>query len=314
MATVPPLPAARRSWKYLSPKDLRKFRNLLFAARIIVEGAYSGRHKSPYKGSAAEFIDYREYYPGDEIRTIDWKAYARTDRYFVKLFERETDMNCYLLVDRSGSMGYGGPTYKRFLPDPGVSKLEYACYLAAALSYLLVQQGDRVGLTLFDDTINTHVPPGGSFSHLYTILNALEQQRPGKTTSVGRVLRDAYGLYKRRGLLIVISDLLDDPESIFRALNMYRHRNFEVILFHVMHEYEIKLPPIESINFIDSETGDTLTSRAGDIRVAYDEEIKQFFHTMSSYARARNIDYNFVNTSTPYSEVLQKYLLRRGSL
>ena len=324
MAQPPPLPvkataprearSGAREWKYLSPDELRSLKNLLFAARMIVEGAYAGRHKSPYKGSAAEFVDYREYYPGDEIRSIDWKAYARTDRYFVKLFERETDLNCHILVDRSASMGYGGKEFNAFFPTKELSKLEYASYLAAALAYVMIKQGDRVSLTLFDEKVNAHVAPGSTFPHLYSILNMLEKQRPGRKTSVAQVLRDAYALHRRRGLLVLVSDLLDEPESTFQALDMYRHRRFEIILFHVLHRYEIELPPLDSVNFIDAETGETVTSRPADIAEAYRKQLGAFINVMASSARARNIDYNLVNTATPYHDVLQKYLLRRSTL
>src|SRR5206468_1362616 len=171
----PPLPGRRREWTYLRPKDLKALNNLLFAARIIVEGVHSGRHKSPYRGSSPEFVDYREYNPGDEIRTIDWKAYARTDRYFIKLFEKETDMNCYVLVDKSASMSYGGQAYRNLLPAQDVSKLDYAYYLTAALAYLMVQQGDKVSVSLFDTRLAQHIRPGGTFPHLYEILHTLER-------------------------------------------------------------------------------------------------------------------------------------------
>ncbi len=324
MQQPPPLPPSAAAkgtvragapvWKYLSPEDLRGLKNLFFAARVIVEGAYAGRHRSPYKGSAAEFVDYREYYPGDEIRSIDWKAYARTDRYFVKLFERETDMNCHVLMDRSASMGYGGKEFNAFFPTNELSKLEYGCFLAAALAYLMIKQGDRVSLTLFDERVNAHVPSGSTFPHLYSILNTLENLRSGRKTSVARVLRDTFTLHRRRGLLVIISDLLDDPVEIFQALDMYRHRKFEIILFHVLHKYEVDLPPLDSVNFIDSETGETVTSRPADIARSYQKQLGAFINTMSASARARNIDYNFVNTATPYSDVLEKYLLRRNTL
>jgi uncharacterized protein (DUF58 family) len=310
-----PAPTRRQSddWKYLSPQDLRNLKNLLFAARVIVEGAYTGRHKSPYRGRSAEFVDYREYEPGDEIRGIDWKAYARTDRYFVKLFEKETDMNCYVLVDRSASMGYGGKAYNSVFPTQELSKLEYASYLAAALLFLIIKQGDRASLTLFDEKVATHVPTGGTFAHLYTLLNHLEKQRPGKETSVSNVLRESFGLFKRRGLLIVLSDFLDDPVATFNALNMYRHRNFEIVLFHILHKYEYELPPLQSTNFIDSESGDMITTSPDEIRDSYHEAVKDFVEQMQTMARSRNIEYTLVNTAMPYSAALQKYLLRRGA-
>lgn len=308
------LPTRQTSWKYLSPVELKGLKNLLFAARVIVKGAYAGRHRSPYKGSAAEFVDYREYYPGDEIRSIDWKAFARTDRYVVKLFERETDMACHILLDRSASMGYGGKAFRAFFPTPELSKLEYGSYLAAALAYLLVKQGDRVGLTLFDEQVTAHVPAGSTFPHLYGILNLLENQKPGKKTSVAQALRDVFALHKRRGMLIVISDLLDDPVEMFRALDMFRHRRFEIILFHVLHRYELTLPPLDSVNFVDAENGDIITARPSDIAASYERELRQFLDAIATGARARGIDYNLVNTSTPYSAALQRYLLRRSAV
>jgi uncharacterized protein (DUF58 family) len=314
-ASAPPstkLPA-RTKWKYLEPRELKALKNLLFAARIVVEGIYAGRHKSPYRGSSPEFVDYREYNPGDEIRTIDWKAFARTDRYFIKLFEKETDMNCYLLVDKSASMGYGGQAYKNLLPTSDVSKLDYAFYLTASLSYLMVKQGDKVSLSLFDTKLTKQIPPGGTFPHLYQILHTLERQKAGERTSISRILQEAYPLYKRRGLLIVISDFLDEPEEIFRALDRYRHRRFEIILFHVLHEYEYELPPLDRVKFVDAETGEAIASRPADIRKSYNEEVRRFVQTLRTSARARNIDYHLVTTDTPYSDVLREYLLNRSS-
>ena len=303
-----------KTWKYLNYQDLKGLRHLLFAARTIVEGQYAGRHKSPFRGAAPEFVDYREYSPGDELRTLDWKAFARTDRYFVKLFEKETDMNCYILLDTSGSMSYGGGPTRTVLPEAGLSKLEYACYLGAALTYLMVKQGDKVGMTLFDEDINAHVPPGGTFGHLYTIVSKLERARPGRNTAVSEVLRKCFGLYSRRGLLIIISDMLDEPEAIFKALSMYTHRGFEIIIFHVFHRYEHRLPPLANANFIDAETSELLTCLPADIEQSYNAKIDDYIQTYRSLSRARGIDYNFINTETPYSAALEKYLLRRRSL
>lgn len=301
-----------RRWKYLSPRELRGLKNLLFTARVVVEGAYAGRHTSPYKGSSSEFVDYREYHPGDEIRSIDWKAYARSDRPFIKLFEKETDMNGYLLVDGSASMGFGGPDYRRYLPDPGPSKLEYACCLAASLAYLMVKQGDKVGLTLFDERITDHRPPGGTFPHLYNLLNALEARKAGRRTSVARALREAYALHRRRGLLMVISDFLDEPRDIFQALSLYTHRGFEIILFHVVHRHEWDLPALDSVEFVDAESGESITAAPRDLAAAYRKKMEDFVATLAGMARARNIDYRFTHTATPYSAVLRRYLLRRA--
>lgn len=316
----PPLPAraAGPSWKYLRPRDLKALKNLLFAARMIVEGVHAGRHKSPYRGSSPEFVDYREYHPGDEIRTIDWKAYARTDRHFIRLFEKETDMSSYLLVDKSASMGYRGPAWRsRWSPPPTrdgeMSKLDYASYLASALAYLMIKQGDKVGLSLFDTRLVRHIRPGGTFPHLYQILNTLEGQTAGDRTAISRILEEAWPRLHRRGLLIVLSDFLDEPAALFRALDRYRHRRFEIILFHILHRYEFELPPVDRVRFVDSETGDVITSSPADIRAGYDAQMRAFIGTLRAGARSRGIDYHFVTTETPYSEVLRSYLLRRNS-
>src|SRR5436190_5477382 len=179
-------------------------------------------------------------------------------------------MNCYILVDRRASMDYGGPAYRELLPSDEVSKLDYACFLTAALTYLMVKQGDKVSLSLFDTRLARHIRPGGTFPHLYEILHALERHKAGDRTALSRILQEAYPLFRRKGLLIVVSDFLDEPEAVFRALDRYRHRQFEIILFHVLHQYEFELPALERVKFVDAETGETIASRPGDIRKSYD--------------------------------------------
>jgi uncharacterized protein (DUF58 family) len=311
----PPLPAGhQRSWKYLQPAELRKFKNLLFATRAIVEGAYAGRHTSPYKGASPEFVNYREYYPGDELRSIDWRAYARTDRYVVKQFQKETDLDCYLLVDKSASMGFGGAAYKAQFGAGDLSKLEYASFLAASLAYMMIKQGDKVGLTLFDRTVTSQLAPHGTFPHLHAMLHNLERTQPGETTSLGRVLKESYPMFRRRGLLVLISDMLDEPAAIFESLNMYVHRRFEIILFHVMHRYEAELPGGGSLLFVDAETRESVKCNPLDVRDAYARNLAAFVATLGGMARARGIEYNLVNTRTPHGEILEKYLLRRNNL
>jgi uncharacterized protein (DUF58 family) len=308
MASKAQAQAAATGQKYLKPEDLLFLKNLFLSARVVMDGAYSGRHKSPHKGYSQEFTDYREYNPGDEIRTIDWKAYARTDRYFIKLFEKETTMTCYLLVDSSASMGFGGQGYERFFGAKDVSKFDYACYLAAAMSYLTVKQGDKVGLTLFDSDVKYHVPAGGTFAHLSRILDQLERNKVGSRTSISQVLRQAFPLFKRRGVLVLISDLLDDPERILTGLDMYRHKNFEVVLFHVLHKHELELPRIPSANFVDSESGHRLTTIPDDIRASYRRHIQEHIETLRSATQARRMDYQLLSTEVPYQVALQEYI------
>ena len=297
--------------KYLRPDDLACIKNLNFASRIVVDGAYWGKHKSPLKGSSQEFTDYREYNPGDEVKSIDWKAYARTDKYVIKLFEKETVMTCYLLVDSSASMGFGGKGYEKYFGNDDISKFDYACYFAAALSYLTIKQGDKVGLTVFDSKIKYHFPAAGTYGHLYKMLSILENNAVGRETSISQALCQVYPLFKRRGILIVISDLMDEPEKLFEALDMYRHRNFEVILFHVMHKHELELPDIPSVNFVDSETRQKLSSVPADIRKEYQHHIGDYIDSIASTARDRSMDYQLISTDTPYAAALQEYMESR---
>ena len=304
----------KKEFRYQDPQTFKGLKNLLFVAKTLVEGQYAGKHKSPFRGSAPEFVDYRGYNPGDELRTIDWKAYARTDRHYIKLFEKETDMNCHLLLDTSASMGFGSKYSQNFSTRLDFSKIEYASYLAAALAYLMVKQGDKVGLTRFSSRIESHVPASGTFSHLYSILDSLEKGPAGRTTSVSEALRKSFGLFKRRGLLIVISDFLDDPDEVFKALNLFIHRRFEIILFQVLHEMELELPSVANANFIDVENGDRITCIPGDIQEGYNQRLGDFLRTMARLSRSRGVDYHLLNTKTPYHRVLQKYLLKRNAV
>lgn len=304
-------PKLRRDWRYFQPRDLRRFKNLLFASRLVVEGLYAGQHRSPYKGRSPEFVDYREYFPGDEIRTIDWKAYARTDRYFVKLFQQETDMNCYVLLDCSASMDYGGRATRKHFPG-AVSKFDYACQLAAALAYLLVKQGDKVSLTTFTDKLGPFLPPGGTFPHLYKVLDTLERQKPAQRTAVAHAVRTAFPLCKRKGLLVVISDLLEDPAELYRALNLYRHRGFAVILLHLLHEHEHRLPPLAHVKFVDAENGDIIRARPADIAAEYEARLGAHLAELAAGARARRIEYQLVTTAAPYSAALERFVHRQG--
>ncbi len=314
---APPLPSGARKakeWKHLNLRQLQGLRNLLFSAREIVEGAYSGRHRSPFKGSSPEFVDYREYYPGDDLRTIDWKAVARTDRLFIRLFEKKTDMNCYLMVDTSASMEYGGKAGAPFLDHKNVSKLDYALCMASALAYLMIKQGDKASLTLFADRIGHHFPPGGTFGHLYGMLNLMELQKAAGRTKVSKALHDAFPICRRKGLLILLSDLAEEDPAFYAALNLYRHRGFEIIIFHILHPHELTLPPQPSVNFVDSESGVTINSHPAEIAESYRQNIRAWIDEMRRGAQSRRIDYHLVNTETPYEAVLNQYLLRRSRL
>jgi uncharacterized protein (DUF58 family) len=288
----------------LRPQDLRQYRNLLFAAKMVVEGFYAGKHRSPYHDFSAEFADYRSYVPGDEIRALDWKAVARTDRLYVKLFRKETDMSGYLLVDKSASMGFAGLE--------GVSKLEYSNYLAASIAYLMLKQGDRPGLAMCDDSLQGYTPPAGTLTHLHGILHRLETSKAKGGTNVSGALRTLFPIAKRRGLVIVLSDLLEEPDALFSVLGMYLHRGFTVVLFHVLTEEELKLPGASTARFTDPEGPDVLSVDADSIRIAYRSELQGWLDTLSGGAKARGIHYHLLSTSSAYHEALRTYLTSRG--
>ncbi len=304
--------------KYLQVADLRRLQNLQFAAKLIVEGFYQGKHRSPFYDFSSEFADYRPYTPGDEIRAIDWRAYARTDRYYIKLFRKETDMNCYLLVDTSNSMTYRGDAggNPRGAPrkDAPVSKLEYASYLAAGLAYLIVQQGDKAGVALGGDKLQAFVPAGGTPQNLQRILVTLERAAPGGPTGLATTLKGLFGTIKRKGLLVVVSDFLDEPDQIFSALSMFTHKGFAILLFQVLTDEEMLLPPLDSALFEDMESSAFVVAEPNAVRVAYQAELQAFLHEMESNAKARRIYYRLATTSQPYHEALEAYLTvrRRG--
>lgn len=296
-------------WQYLQPSDLKRLRNFQFAAKLVVEGFYQGKHRSPYYDFSSEFADYRAYVPGDEIRAIDWHAFARTDRFYIKLYRKETDMNCYLLVDKSNSMGYQGDGPKGVL-----TKLEYASFLAAALSYLMIQQGDKASLALSDNALRTFIPPAGTRQNLQRILSTLEHTAPGGDTRLADTLQTLFGVIKRKGLLIVISDFLDDTDRVFSALSMFAHKGFAVLLFHVLSDAELHLPQVENALFCDVESTATAAVEPDTIRSAYQAEIAAFLQEMNTNAKARRMHYQLASTGEPYHKALEAYLSARTRL
>lgn len=300
-----PAPPPPPSQRFLHPKELKRLQNFQFAAKLVVEGFFQGKHRSPYYDFSSEFADYRPYTPGDEIRAIDWRAFARTDRFYIKLFRKETDMNCVVVVDKSNSMAFRG--------DCPVTKLEYASYLAAALSYLLIKQGDKAGLALCGEKLETYIPPGGTTQALQRILVSLERARPGGTTKLASVLRTLFGIVKRKGLLVVVSDFLDDTDEVFSALNMFAHKGFSVLLFHTLSDDEIQLPATANALFKDSESDMTIAAEPDAIREAYQEEMRAFLADVENKAKARRMNYVLATTNEPFNKALEAFMTsRRG--
>jgi uncharacterized protein (DUF58 family) len=299
------------SYKYLDENALAYLQYLSVTDRGAADGAYAGKHKSVVRGRSQEFTDYREYLPGDDVRSIDWRVYGRTDRYVIKLCEQETLMTCHLLLDSSASMAFGGSWHKEFFGADDISKYDYGCYLAAALSYLLLRQGDAVSLTVFNSAVRHHLPAGSTLSHLHRIARALEDQKVRRETAISHVLRQAFPLLRRRGILVVVSDFLDDCDGMFEALDMYLCRGFEVVLFHVLHRHELELPKLASVNFVDAESGERLTSVPEDVQEAYGRELQAHIDKIQSGAEARKIDYELISTKTFYPVAVRDYLERR---
>ncbi len=307
------------SWMLLDPGELRRLKNLFFAARRMAEGYYAGRHRSRSRGHTVEFADYREYSPGDDITDVDWKAYGRTDRLFVKLFEAQTDMVVYVLLDCSASMGYAGlDAEARSAHAAGsrtagpLSKFDHARYLLAAMAFLLIRQGDKVGLGLFTDRLTAYLAPGGTFRHLHAVLHRLEYAAPSGATDAAAALHETFGAVRRRGLLIVVSDFLEDPAGLFEALGRYRHHKFEVSLFQILHDEELRLPAAANLRFVDSESREGLAAVPAEIREEYMARFGRHLEALRSGCAARRVDYNRVTTSTNPLAVLERYLARRA--
>src|SRR6185437_9396824 len=247
----PPIPSwVKRPPVLLNPAELERFSDLLVFARSTVEGYFAGKHKSPFRGSSVEFADYKEYIPGDDPKRIDWRAYGRSRRLFVRQFEAETDMSVYLLVDVSASMDYAGANSQ--------SKYLLAARIAAALAYLMIHQGDKVALVLFSEDLKQFLPPGGTRRHLHHIIRELESVEPAFGTSTANALAECDPLFKKRGKLVVLSDFWDNTDQTFEALSRFLHRKFEILLLHIAHPHEMDLPDVSAARFHDMETHDEI--------------------------------------------------------
>jgi len=294
--------------RYLQPDVVSRIKGMELKARLVVEGFITGLHKSPYHGFSVEFAEHRQYMPGDSIRNIDWKVYAKSDRFFVKQFEEETNLKSYLLIDTSRSMGYTSDENER------INKLEYCSYLSAALSFLMLKQRDSVGIVGFDERIHTYVPPKSAASHLHVLLQQLDKLEPSNKTNISDTLHEMAERIKRRGLIVILSDLFDDPHRIIAGLKHFRHRKHEIIVFHVLDPRERDFAfPREAI-FKDLETGEELVTLPWQVKKAYQKELNAVFDNFSRECRMSHIDYHLIDTSIPYDRALLAYLNKRARL
>ena len=285
---------------YFDPKVLAGISNLALRARWVVEGLLSGVHKSRAKGFSVEFEEHREYAPGDEIRRIDWKAFGKFDRYFIKEYEDETNLRAYLLLDGSASMNYA---------SDGISKFDYGCTLTASLAYLILKQQDAAGVVTFSNRIESFVPPRAKRDYLMQILHALENRGPAGETNVGKILDELAGQIKRRGLIVLISDLLDEPEQVLKGLRQFRFKGNDVIVFHLLDPAELELPFDGNVLFEDLEAANLeVIADPRAIRATYQQVVQEFITDMRKQCHDNAIDYQLISTATPLDQALASYL------
>jgi uncharacterized protein (DUF58 family) len=295
--------ALARSAHLLDPAVVARLGTMELKARTIVEGLTLGLHRSPYHGFSTEFAEYRPYVQGDDPAWIDWKVYARSDRYYVKKWDADTNLACHLLLDSSASMGYG---------SGAMSKLAYGATLAAAIAWLVAGQRDAVGLTAFDEHVHVRLPASARPGHLHQILLALERLKPSAGSDVAKPLRQLAEGLERRGLIVLISDLLDDPDDVVRGLMLLGARGMEVVVFHVLDQNELTFPFDGPLLFRDLESRDEVLAVPAAVREHYLAELER--HT-GAYARALNgagMDYQVVSTATPLDASLLGYLRARA--
>jgi uncharacterized protein (DUF58 family) len=292
--------------KYLDIETLSRIKNIEMLAKHVVEGFILGLHRSPYRGFSVEFAEYRQYTHGDDIKHLDWKVFGKSDRYYLKQFEEETNLACHILVDASPSMNYKAT---------GVfwTKFEYACRMAACLSYLMLRQRDAVGLLIFDDKIQEMLPARVSPAHRQRILSALDNAKIGtRDTDLATPMHHLAGNLKKRGLVILISDLLAEPTQVLEALQHFRFCGNDVIVFHVLDNDEITFPFESMVEFTDSESAEKIHVAPSFVRQEYLKEFERFFGIYKKGCADLNIDYKIMNTSSNLELALSEYLYRRS--
>jgi uncharacterized protein (DUF58 family) len=290
--------------RFLDPAVVARLGTMELRARTIVEGFLSGLHRSPYKGFSVEFAEYRQYLPGDDLSTIDWKVYARSDRYYVKKYEEETNVDCHLLLDCSASMGYGSSTT--------ITKFAYGSLLAGALAYLMSRQRDAVGFIAFDDGIVERLPASARPGHLRSVLLALDRLGIGRQSDVSRPLHQVADTLMKRSMAVVISDLLDDPEAVIRGLRHLRFRGTDVIVFHVLDRDELTFPFERPTRFRDLESEAEILAVPAAVRQEYLRAIHDLCSAYEQGLRSAGIDYVRLDTSKPLDLALASYLSTRA--
>ena len=291
--------------EYLNPSVINKIDNLSLRAKLVVEGFIIGMHKSPYHGFSVEFSEHRPYGFGDEIKYIDWKLWGKTDRFYIKQFEEETNLSCHLILDKSLSMDFG---------SNDLTKFQYSKSISAALSYLMIKQQDAVGLTTFDEKINTIIKPKSKASHLNLLLKTMHNSSTGGETNISNLLHGLAESINKKGLIILISDLLDDEHKVMESLRHFRYKGHEIIVFHIVDPKEKDLDYNQNINFIDLESNYNIIADSRLVKENYNKAFQKFSDYYKNECLRDKIDYNLVSTSDSLDKTLLKYLIKRSQL
>ena len=287
---------------YLNPNIINQLDNLYLKAKTIVEGYMSGIHKSPYHGFSVEFSEHRAYGVGDEVKNIDWKIWSKTDKFYIKRFEEETNLISHIFLDTSASMNFS---------SNGITKLEYSKIIASALSYLMIKQKDAVGFYAFDSKIKSAISPKGNKTHLINILNEIERIKIGKDTNISKILHLGAEKIKKRGLIILISDLFDDPIEVMNSLKHFKYNNNEVLVFHVLDPLEINLNYTQNTVFEDLETGEKIETEPWHIKLDYKQKMEQIIEYYKTECTINKIDYNLLSLNDDLDYSLSKFLNKR---
>ena len=317
--------------KFLQPSVISKLANIELKAKFVVEGFIAGLHKSPYHGFSVEFAEHRQYMPGDDLKYLDWKVLGRTDRYYIKQFEEETNLKSYIIVDASRSMQFrsseseissGSPFSKIFRKKEqvkaavksSISKLEYSTYIAASLAVLMNFQKDAAGLVVYDESVKTFIPPKATSQNLKLILNQLAAIQPSGKTNTASALNLVAERIKRRGLVIIFSDLFDDQTAVINALKHFRYKRNEVIMFQVLDPAEMNFAIDSPTIFKDMETNQEMLSQPISVMNSYKDAVKEFIDNYKTACLSNNIDYVLLSTETPFDQALLGYLNKRKRL
>ena len=288
--------------KYLNPNIINTLENLQLKAQFIVEGFMTGLHKSPFHGFSVEFSEHRSYTPGDETKNIDWKLWSKTDKYYIKRFEEETNLLCHIFLDSSQSMSFS---------SNNVTKFEYAQMLAAALSYLIIKQRDSLGLHVFDSKIRQTIRPKSTKNHLNTILSVMDKIKIGHKTNISEILHAGAEKIKKKGFIILLSDLFDSSQKIINSLKHLRYYNHEVLVFHILDKQEIELNYNEKMIFEDLENDNQIVTEPWQIKKSYKKEMKERIEYFNTECSGMNISYNLILTDQLLDLALYKFLNKR---